>query len=85
MNGLRIEMTGGVSAIVISTFLFRHCYFNFQYFMVYVNAPLGLVACLGRLIQAVFLGLWTLSRLDMSTMSSVVFRLVGKLVGKIGK
>uniref|UniRef100_A0A914XJM5 Receptor for retinol uptake STRA6 n=1 Tax=Plectus sambesii TaxID=2011161 RepID=A0A914XJM5_9BILA len=47
----------------------RHFFFNFQYFMVYVNAPLGLLACLGRLLQSMFFGLWTLSRLDMSTMS----------------
>uniref|UniRef100_A0A914UWA8 Receptor for retinol uptake STRA6 n=1 Tax=Plectus sambesii TaxID=2011161 RepID=A0A914UWA8_9BILA len=47
----------------------RHFFFNFQYFMVYVNAPLGLLACLGRLLQSMVFGLWTLSRLDMSTMS----------------
>lgn len=37
--------------------------------MVYVNAPLGLFACLIRLLQSVIRGLWTLSRLDVSTMS----------------
>uniref|UniRef100_A0A914VX56 Uncharacterized protein n=1 Tax=Plectus sambesii TaxID=2011161 RepID=A0A914VX56_9BILA len=47
----------------------RNAFFNYQYFMVFINAPLGLFSCLMRIVKATAFGLWSLPRLDGSTLS----------------
>lgn len=59
---------------------FRHFFFNFQYYMVFINMAVGLVACLMRMLISLFLGLWILPRLDMSTLNRAFERLDNGIV-----
>lgn len=48
---------------------FRNLFFNFHYFSTFASIAVGMVSCLLRIVKSLAFGLWTIPRLDVSTLN----------------
>lgn len=69
LNAIEQQVVVNVRIFYKFSEIFRRVFFNFHYFSTFASIAVGVVSCLLRIVKSFAFGVWTVPRLDQSTLN----------------